>query len=78
MVIKIKYFGFIANNFELETVLTKGSNISDLINHLIKQYPNNKDMFNKATILVNKSKAVSSTVLNDKDEVIILTVIGGG
>ena len=78
MVIKIKYFGFITNNLDSETVLKEGSYISDLLNHLNKQYPNNKDMLNKATILVNKSKAVSNTVLNDNDEVMILNVLGGG
>mgnify|MGYP000906739533 FL=1 len=76
MVIKIKYFGLITNILDTEAVLPEGSNISDLLNHLIKQYPSNKDMLNKATILVNKSKAVSNTVINDRDEVMILTLLG--
>ncbi|MFA7138396.1 MAG: MoaD/ThiS family protein [Bacteroidales bacterium] len=78
MVIKIKYFGLIANNLISEAVLREGSDVTVLLNHLIKQYPNNKEMLNKATILVNKSKATTSTILNDKDEVMILTVLGGG
>ncbi len=78
MVIKIKYFGLIANNLISEAVLPEGSDISVLLNHLIKEEPNNEDILIKATILVNKSKADTSTILNDKDEVMILTVLGGG
>lgn len=78
MVIKIKYFGLIANNSISEVVLPEGSDINVLINHLINEEPRNKDILNKATFLVNKSKASTSTILNDKDEIMILTVLGGG
>lgn len=78
MVVKIKYFGLIANNSISEVVLPEGSDINVLINHLINEEPRNKDILNKATFLVNKSKASTSTILNDKDEIMILTVLGGG
>lgn len=76
--IKIKYFGLIANSLISEAELPEGSSISDLLNHLIKEEPNNEKLLNKATILVNKLKADFSTILNDKDEVMILIVLGGG
>lgn len=78
MVIKIKYYGLIANNLISEVSIPEGSNVADLLIQLIKEEPKNGDMFNKATILVNKKKADLNTILNDKDEVMILTILGGG
>lgn len=78
MVIKIKYFGLITNELNSEAELPEGSNVKDLLNHLLVQYPNNKDILRKATILVNKSKTELNSTLNDNDEVMILAVLGGG
>lgn len=78
MFIKIKYFGLITNKLDSQAVLPEDSNVADLLNHLFVQHPNNKDMLNRATILVNKSKANLNTVLHDNDEVMILAVLGGG
>ena len=78
MVIKIKYFGLITNELNSEAELPEGSKVTDLLNHLLVQYPNNKDILRKATILVNKSKTELNLTLNDNDEVMILAVLGGG
>lgn len=78
MLIKIKYYGLITNNLISEVSLPEGSKIGDLLEYLIKEEAKNEDIMKKATILVNKLKADPNTLLNDKDEVMILTILGGG
>lgn len=78
MVIRIKYFGLITDNLATEANMPNGSNISKLIEYLISHEPKLKNTLKRSTILVNKSKADLQTILNDNDEVMILTVLGGG
>ena len=78
MLIRIKYFGLIDNNLLVESELQENSNVNALLKKLIEAEPANEELLNKATILVNKKKADPNTILKDKDEVMILTVLGGG
>ena len=78
MLISIKYFGLIDNNLLVESELQENSNVNALLKKLIEAEPANEEMLNKATILVNKKKADPNTILKDKDEVMILTILGGG
>ena len=78
MLIRIKYFGLIDNNLLVESELQENSNVNALLKKLIEAEPANEEMLNKATILVNKKKADPDTILKDKDEVMILTILGGG
>lgn len=78
MLIRIKYFGLIDNNLLVESELQENSNVNALLKKLIEAEPANEEMLNKATILVNKKKADPNTILKDKDEVMILTILGGG
>ena len=78
MLISIKYFGLIDNNLLVESELQENSNVNALLKKLIEAEPANEELLNKATILVNKKKADPNTILKDKDEVMILTILGGG
>ncbi len=78
MLIRIKYFGLIDNNLLVESELQENSNVNALLKKLIEAEPANEELLNKATILVNKKKADPNTILKDKDEVMILTILGGG
>jgi len=78
MKIKMKYFGLITNDLGSEAELPEGSSVSDLLNLIVKQDPNYKEILTRATILVNNSKADIDTVLKHNDEVMVLAVLGGG
>lgn len=78
MIIKVKYFGLITENLISEIKLPEGNNVSNLLEYLGNIEPKSKDILKRATILVNKTNANLQTVLNDNDEVMILTVLGGG
>ncbi|HVI41713.1 MAG TPA: MoaD/ThiS family protein [Anaerovoracaceae bacterium] len=84
MTIKIKYFGILTSHISGETKeldLPVGSTIEEMLDIAF-----NKDKFEDSVIkvlksavfLVNKSIADKSTILKDKDEVIVLNALGGG
>lgn len=79
MNIKIKYLGVYTANLHLDIVLSEGSTIKDMLHIISDKVGDPIDVLIKyAVFIVNGSKVNMNTVLNEKDNVLILYSLGGG
>lgn len=78
MILNLKYFGMIAEatSKENEVVNFDKSTTNDLIDVLVKEYPNIKNLNYK--IAVNQSIVADNYELKENDEIAILPPFAGG
>lgn len=78
MILNLKYFGMIAEatSKENEVVNFDKSTTNDLIDELVKEYPNIKNLNYK--IAVNQSIVADNYELKENDEIAILPPFAGG
>lgn len=80
MIVKLKYLGLVVDNLPTSMELEDGASLAELIKKMkIQSGEETIDaIFKKSTLLVNKSKIDENTILKDGDEVMVLSVLGGG
>lgn len=80
MIVKLKYLGLVVDNLPRSMELEDGASLAELIKEMkIQSGEETIDaIFKKSTLLVNKSKIDENTILKDGDEVMVLSVLGGG
>lgn len=79
MIVNIKYFGLLNEKMPISIELPDDSNLKAFKKILIgKADKHTAEVLNRATFLVNKSKADNETVLKHNDLIMILSVLGGG
>ncbi|MDY6825575.1 MAG: MoaD/ThiS family protein [Bacillota bacterium] len=82
MKIKVKFFGIASVYFGSDIKqmeIPEGSAIAELLEVIARDWENGaKDFLQRATFVVNQSRADRSTLLNNGDEVMIMFTMGGG
>lgn len=80
MKIKMKHLGLITVSLPTSIKVSDGIDLAGLIQVMKDEYGNDliEGIENKSTFLVNKMRVDKSTTLRDGDEVMILSVLGGG
>lgn len=80
MRIKMKYLGLITENLPAIIEVDDGTDLAGLIQAMKDQYVEEvvEAMVEKSTFLVNNKKLDENSLLNDGDEVLVLSVLGGG
>jgi molybdopterin converting factor small subunit len=81
MQVTVKLFSFLgqmAGTDRLTVDLIAGVSVSDLMNTLNSQFENKLLQIEHIVVLINQKQASLQSILNEKDEVLLLPVLGGG
>lgn len=79
MEVRLKFMGILGNEMPTTIELEEGTDLRGLIKAMDKKYSAEiMNIVRESAFLVNKSKVEPTRILKDKDEVMILSVLGGG
>lgn len=80
MIVKLKYIGLVTEKLPTILSLDEGTDLAGLIQVMKDEYGEHRidTIVKKSTFLVGKSKLDDKSLLMDGDEVMILSVLGGG
>lgn len=79
MQIDIKYFGLATPSLPLTLEAAEGATVEDLLFRITASVKDPmEELRQRATFLVNGSRATLATELKDRDSLLILHVLGGG
>ncbi|HHZ03251.1 MAG TPA: MoaD/ThiS family protein [Tissierellia bacterium] len=79
MEVRLKFMGILGNEMPTTIELEEGTDLRGLIKAMEKKYSAEiMNIVRESAFLVNKSKVEPTRILKDKDEVMILSVLGGG
>jgi sulfur carrier protein ThiS len=77
--VRLKFMGILGNEMPTTIELEEGTDLRGLIKAMEKKYSAEiMNIVRESAFLVNKSKVEPTRILKDKDEVMILSVLGGG
>jgi molybdopterin converting factor small subunit len=81
MQVTVKFFSFfrpITGTDQLSIDLPDGATLGDLLNSLNQKFGTPAFTGQKAMVLVNRRSAFPETILRDRDDILLLPVLGGG
>lgn len=79
--VKVQLFAGLAEavgHRTLELPLGEKVTVQELKQHLVRQYPNLKDQFEKCMVAVNQEYADSDSYVSSADEVVFIPPVSGG